>query len=74
MVRMAQKKQVVITDDIDGSADAKPYTFAFNGTTYEIDLAPANRDSLIRALQPFIDNGRRVPRGKSPSGSRPSTP
>ena len=57
---MAQKTQVVVTDDIDGSEDAKAYTFAFNGTQYEIDLAASNRDALLRALQPFIDNGRRV--------------
>ena len=62
---MAQKTQVEITDDIDGSGNAKPYTFAFNGTEYEIDLAPANRDSLIRALQPYIDHARRRPVARS---------
>ena len=67
---MAQEKRVIITDDIDGSEDAKAYTFAFNGTQYEIDLAPANREALIRALQPFIDSGRRTG-GKTSTRSAP---
>ncbi len=57
---MAQQTRVIVTDDIDGSEGAKTYTFAFNDTRYEIDLAAGNRDALIRALQPFIDAGRRV--------------
>ena len=69
---MAQEKRVIVTDDIDGSEDAKTYTFAFNGTQYEVDLAPANRDALIRALQPFIDSGRRVgAKASARSASRP---
>ncbi|WP_298458256.1 Lsr2 family protein [uncultured Cellulomonas sp.] len=57
---MAQEKRVIVTDDLDGSEAAKTYTFAFNGTQYEIDLGAASRDALIRALQPFIDSSRRV--------------
>ena len=70
---MATRKSVIITDDLDGSENAKTLTFAFDGVTYEIDLAPKNRAKLEKALRPFIDAGRRVTgrrRFSSPRTSR----
>ena len=47
-------KTEIITDDLDGSPDARPVTFALDGTTYSIDLAATNLDKLREALAPFI--------------------
>lgn len=71
---MAQRQHVVITDDLDGSENANGYTFAFNGTTYEIDLGDANRDKLIEVLQPFIEVARKTSsRGGSSARRAPAS-
>lgn len=57
---MSRNVAVVITDDIDGSGDAEPISFGFDGVAYEIDLSSANRAKLEKAFAPFIDAGRRV--------------
>lgn len=66
MSAMAQRRHVIVTDDIDGTEGARSYRFAWQDAQYEIDLTDAHRDELIAALQPFITAGRRV-RGKSPA-------
>src|SRR3984885_1284690 len=60
IVVMVTKKSVIISDDIDGSANAATVTFGLNGTAYEIDLAPKNLAKLEKAPAPYIDAGRRV--------------
>ena len=55
---MAKKTVVTVVDDLDGSESAETVTFAYGGTTYEIDLGPANRDALNAALSPFISAAR----------------
>ena len=45
----------VITDDLDGTHDAEPVQFGWDGVTWEIDLAEANRKKLEEALRPFLD-------------------
>ena len=55
---MATRTFVTITDDIDGSEDAQTVSFAFEGKSYSIDLAAANRDKLEAALAPFIAKAR----------------
>ncbi len=60
---MARSVSVIMTDDLDGSADAETVSFGFGGVTYEIDLGEKNRAKLEKALAPFIEAGRRVPRG-----------
>ena len=52
-----------MTDDLDGSEDAETISFGFGGVVYEIDLGQKNRAKLEKALAPFIEAGRRVPRG-----------
>ncbi len=54
---------MIVTDDLDGSENAETVSFGFGGVTYEIDLAKKNRTKLEMALAPFIEAGRRVPRG-----------
>ena len=69
MGRMVQQKRVIVTDDLDGTEGAKPYRFAWQNTVYEIDLNDEHRDELLRALQPFIDAGRRAGRRTVPAAS-----
>ena len=38
---MAQRVQVILEDDIDGSEATGTYAFAFDGVEYEIDLSAA---------------------------------
>jgi flagellar biosynthesis/type III secretory pathway protein FliH len=45
----------VITDDLDGTHDAQPVQFGWDGVTWEIDLAEKNRKRLEEALQPFLE-------------------
>jgi Lsr2 len=59
---MARSVSVIMTDDLDGSTEAETVTFGFGGVTYEIDLGQKNRAKLEKALAPFIEAGRRVPR------------
>jgi hypothetical protein len=61
---MAKIVNTVVTDDLDGSSAAEAVSFGFDGLAYEIDLAPANRERMRKALEPFMDAGRRVGRGR----------
>jgi len=50
-------------DDLDGSElniDQAPVTFSMEGVEYEIDLSPANVDSLRSLLAPFIEVARPI--------------
>lgn len=57
---MASIVTVVINDDVDGSPNAETVTFGFDGVAYEIDLAEKNHAKLSKALEPYIEAGRRV--------------
>src|SRR5580693_1837992 len=63
MIVMVTKMSVIISDDLDGSGDAEPVSFGLHGTSYEVDLGSKNRAKLEKALAPFIEAGRRLPRG-----------
>ena len=70
---MAKTMIVTTTDDIDGSKGAQTVAFTFDGTSYEIDLSKKNATALAKALQPYIDAGRKM-RGASGAGRRRSAP
>ena len=63
---MAQKVQVLLVDDINGSEAAETVTFSLDGASYEIDLTGANAQQLRDALSPWVGHARR-------SGGRKST-
>jgi Lsr2 len=67
---MAQKMQVLYTDDIDGSEAQGTVRFGYDGSDYEIDLSKKNADKLAKALAPFIEAGRRVPARRAGRGAR----
>jgi hypothetical protein len=57
---VAQKVQVVLTDDLDGGEADETVQFALDGLSYEIDLSGANAESLREALAGYIAAARRV--------------
>lgn len=57
---MAQKVQITLVDDIDGSEAEETVSFALDGTSYEIDLSSANADKLRDALAGYIGAGRKL--------------
>ncbi|WP_062521634.1 histone-like nucleoid-structuring protein Lsr2 [Demequina silvatica] len=57
---MAQKVQVVLVDDVDGSVATETVSFALDGSSYEVDLNEANASALRDALAPWISAGRRT--------------
>lgn len=57
---MAQKVQVVLTDDLDGTQADETVQFALDGVTYEIDLSDANAEALREALAPYVGASRRI--------------
>ena len=69
---MAREIRVILTDDIDGSADARAVEFSLDKTAYTIDLSEANIAKLEAALAPFIAKAERVGRRKAaPAGRKP---
>lgn len=57
---MAQKVQVVLTDDLDGGEADETVQFALDGVSYEIDLSEANAEALREALGAYVSAARRV--------------
>ncbi len=60
---MAQKVNIVLVDDIDGSEASETVTFGLDGTTYEIDLNDKNAAALRDVLSGYIGHGRKVGAG-----------
>ena len=57
---MAQKTQVVLTDDIDGSEATQTITFAYQGVNYEIDLNDDHAAALEESFHDWIQAARKV--------------
>jgi hypothetical protein len=73
---MAQHTQIVVTDDIDGSAADTTVRFGLGGTDYEIDLNARHAEQFRKAVQKYIDAGRKAGVSRRPAsrGSRPAGP
>lgn len=75
---MAQKVNIILVDDIDGSDAEETVSFALDGNSYEIDLNAANADKLRQALAPYVGHARRATSGsgrrrtKSAGGPSPA--
>jgi len=67
---MAQRVNVVLVDDLDGSDAAETVSFGLDGAQYEIDLSAANADKLREALALYIGHGRRAGGRKRGTSSR----
>lgn len=57
---MAQRINVQLVDDIDGTDAVETVTFALDGQSYEIDLSEGNAAKLRDSLALFVSHGRRV--------------
>lgn len=57
---MAQKTQITLVDDIDGSAADETVTFSVDGSTYEIDLTAAHAAQLRDVFVTYASHGRRT--------------
>lgn len=64
---MAQKIQVILIDDLDGSTADETITFALEGVNYEIDLTKENAAALREDFAKWVGAARRV---TSRAGSR----
>lgn len=69
---MAQKVNIVLVDDIDGSDAEETVTFGLDGASYEIDLSDANASALREALAPYVGHARRLGGGRRAAGGRRS--
>lgn len=57
---MAQRVEVVLVDDLDGSPAAETVAFALDGCNYEVDLSEEHARELREFLKPYMRKGRAV--------------
>jgi hypothetical protein len=72
---MAQRVNVVLVDDLDGSDAVETVSFALDGVDYEIDLNEQHASDLRNALSLYVGHGRRTGgrRRTSAGGSKRSS-
>ena len=70
---VVRQTTVTVTDDLDGSGNAKEVTFGGDGSWWTIDLNAKNRASLEKALSPTWPRPRDSPRG-TPAAAASSKP
>ena len=56
---MAQKVQVTLVDDLDGSSADETLTFGLDGVSYEIDLSKSNAKKFRDSLNGYVGAARR---------------
>jgi sRNA-binding protein len=57
---MAQKVQVLLVDDLDGSEATETVTFGLDGVLYEIDLSSGNAGRLRNELAQYVEHARKA--------------
>ena len=70
---MAQRKQVLLIDDLTGEDAQETVKFGLDGNQYEIDLTTEHAAELREKLNPYVSNGRRLRGGTSGRSSRRET-
>ena len=65
---MAKQTTVTVTDDLDGSANAKEVTFSLNGGSWTIDLSAKNRNALEEGAEAVYRQSDET--GPPPFGTR----
>lgn len=65
---MAQRVNVVLVDDLDGSDAVETVSFALDGVDYEIDLNEKHASELRNALSLYVGHGRRTGGRRRTSG------
>ena len=69
-IRMAQRVNIILVDDIDGGDADETVTFGLDGSTYEIDLSSKNAAKLRDAVAPYVGHARKVGGRRSSGGRR----
>ncbi len=72
---MAQKAEVVLIDDLDGSRATETVCWGLDGRHYEIDLSTANAQQLRHELKTYLRHARTTApphRRHRPAKPRPS--
>jgi hypothetical protein len=57
---VAQKVNIVLIDDLDGSDADETVSFGLDGTSYEIDLNKKNAAALRDVLSGYVGHARKV--------------
>ena len=57
---MAQKVNIVLVDDLDGSEATETVSFGLDGASYEIDLNEKNAAQLRELLSGYVGHARKV--------------
>jgi hypothetical protein len=70
---MAQRVNVVLVDDLDGTDASETVSFALDGVDYEIDLSDKHAAELRDALSLYVGHGRRTG-GRRKGGKRAAAP
>lgn len=70
---MAQRVNVVLVDDLDGSDATGTVNFGLDGTSYEIDLSDENAAKLREALAVYVGHARRTGSARKRGGGQPSS-
>jgi hypothetical protein len=68
---MAQRVNVVLVDDIDGTDASETVSFALDGVDYEIDLSDEHAGQLREAVSLYVGHARRT--GGRRKGNRRSS-
>lgn len=71
---MAQKVNIILVDDIDGSEAEETVTFGLDGTTYEIDLNSKNAQALRDSVAEYVGYARKVTSARRSGSGRKSAP
>ena len=66
---VAQRTEIVLTDDMDGGPADETVTFGLGSVVYEVDLSKKNADRLSKAIAPYIEAGRKVSTGRPRRGT-----
>ncbi len=65
---MAQRVQVVLEDDIDGTVAAETVRFSLDGTAYEIDLTAEHARKLRASFAEWVGHARKAGRAQPAVG------
>ena len=72
---MAQRVQVILEDDYDGTPADETVLFGLDGAEYEVDLSSENAQGLRDALAPWVAVARKTGgRRKRVSGTAAKSP
>ncbi|WP_183098050.1 histone-like nucleoid-structuring protein Lsr2 [Nocardioides pelophilus] len=69
---MAQRVNIVLVDDIDGTDASETVAFGLDGTSYEIDLNEKNAAQLRDALASYVGHARKVGGRRTRAKSAPA--